>query len=367
MANIYASIDLYNKFSDLRWPINRNILYFTYGLTDYQTDSTTYTHMYSIETATWLQEVTSTVGDIFYDNTYGLFFLSNLYSDVNRSTRWFTLNDMVTNVYTASSSISRLSPTNNQVTVYRVSDSAVVPAISIVDPHGNITRYLVRPDYNPTPDCNWWDEENLEMYGFSLTRPIPLQGFCGSFADDSMTLLTSDLAGDRIFKDILLRHQSITPFNGELVTGGNIKISIPPSELGDYGYMDDVRDFDMSYVETGYVGKPTVFYSSTLTEKVGAWGTIPMTQSIRAYLRSAAYQGNNMNVSASSTNHLYGQGESSFLPAESGKTYTLTGAYKNNDTSVSIEGCSLSIVSNTVKLVWGSTAAQVCYVTIDVN
>lgn len=105
------------------------------------------------------------------------------------------------------------------------------------------------------------------------------------------------------------------------------------------------------------------------TNKLYVWlgGSIePPVQEIRGYLRSAAYQTSNMNLSANSTNHLYGQGESGFLAAEAGKTYTLTGAYRNNDASVDISGCSLSIVNNTVKLVWGSTSAQVCYITIDV-
>lgn len=214
----------------------------------------------------------------------------------------------------------------------------------------------------------YWDDRVGKKYWTDIPpEEENTQGFSGSFVDDSTQLLTLDLAGNRIFKNHLLRRLSITPFNGELVVGGNIKTTPIPSEEGDYGYMDDLHDFHMYYIETGNVGKPTVFYSSILTEKTGEWGTIPMSYETRGYLRSATYQGSNKAVTANSTNYLYPQGESGGMPAEAGKTYTLTGAYTNADASVSIDGCSLTIVSNQVRLIWGPTAAQVCYVTIEVS
>ena len=232
-------------------------------------------------------------------------------------------------------------------------------------------------NYDPNPEYIDVDKSIYAGIGFNsiqffiengLIEKPKVNAYSGSFADGSIiTFEDLDGAGGIVIKNYLSRHPSIMPFNGELVSGGNIKTTPIPSEEGDYGYMDDQHDFNMSYIETGYVGKPTVFYSSTLTEKAGEWGTIPMSYEIRGYLRSAAYQTSNMNVSANSTYYLYGQGESTGLPAESGKTYTLTGAYRNNDASVSITGCSLTIISNQVRLVWGATAAQVCYVTIEVS
>lgn len=201
-----------------------------------------------------------------------------------------------------------------------------------------------------------------------LIEKEKINAYSGSFADGSIiTFEDLDGAGGIVIKNYLSRHPSIMPFNGELVAGGNIKTTPIPSEEGDYGYMNDTRDFDMSYIEIGHVGKPTVFYSSILTEKTGEWGTIPMSYETRGYLRSAAYQGSNKAVTANSTNYLYLQGESGGMSAEADKTYTLTGAYTNTDASVSIEGCSLTIVSSQVRLVWGATAAQVCYVTIEVS
>ena len=232
-------------------------------------------------------------------------------------------------------------------------------------------------NYDPNPEYIDIDKSIYAGIGFNsiqffiengLIEKPKVNAYSGSFADGSIiTFEDLDGAGGIVIKNYLSRHPSIVPFNGELVAGGNIKTTPIPSEEGDYGYMDDQHDFNMSYIETGYVGKPTIFYSSTLTEKVGVWGTIPMSYETRGYLRSAAYQGSNKAVTANSTNYLYLQGESGGMPAEAGKTYTLTGAYTNTDASVSIEGCSLTIVSNQVRLVWGDTAAQVCYVTIEVS
>lgn len=232
-------------------------------------------------------------------------------------------------------------------------------------------------NYDPNPEYIDVDKSIYAGIGFNsiqffiengLIEKPKVNAYSGSFADGSIiTFEDLDGAGGIVIKNYLSRHPSIVPFNGELVAGGNIKTTPIPSEEGDYGYMDDQHDFNMSYIETGYVGKPTIFYSSTLTEKVGVWGTIPMSYETRGYLRSAAYQGSNKAVTANSTNYLYLQGESGGMPAEAGKTYTLTGAYTNTDASVSIDGCSLTIVSDQVRLVWGDTAAQVCYVTIEVS
>ena len=233
-------------------------------------------------------------------------------------------------------------------------------------------------NYDPNPESIFVEQSIYTGIGADTVQFLIEEGiiekpsvlaYSGLFADGSVTTFDDlDGAGGILVKNVLRRHDSINPFNGELepIIGGEIEIYIAP-EFGDYGYMNDLRDHDLKPIEIGYLDKPSVSYDNNLVEKVGDWGTIPMTQSIRGYLRSAAYQTSNMNVSANTTYYLYGQGESVGLPAEAGKTYTLTGAYRNNDASVSITGCSLTIVSNQVRLVWGSTAAQVCYVTIDVT
>ena len=136
--------------------------------------------------------------------------------------------------------------------------------------------------------------------------------------------------------------------------------------VGDHGFMSDSGDIAYQ-AEHGVVDRPTGLYTNTLVERgPGEHGTIPMAQEIRGYLRAASYQTANKSVTANSSNYLYGQGESGFLAAETGKTYSLTGAYTNADASVDITGCSISVTSGNVKLEWGSTAANVCYVTISV-
>ena len=230
-------------------------------------------------------------------------------------------------------------------------------------------------NYDPNPEYIDVDKSIYTGIGFNSIQFLIEEGliekphvmaYSGSFADGSITTFEDlDGAGGIVIKNYLSRHSSITPFNGELVVGGNIKKTIPPSEEGDYGYMNDTRDFDMSDIEIGYVGKPVVFYSSTLTEKTGTWGTIPMSRELKGYLRGAAYQTSNKAVSANSSNYLYPEGESGFLQGDASKTYTLTGAYTNTGTSVSIVGCSVVLTSGNLKLEWGSTAASVCYVTIE--
>lgn len=368
MANMYASIDLYNKFSNLRQPVNRLRLYNKYGLTDYETDSTTYTKMYSIEPANWLNEISSSrVEAVFYDSTTNKYHLRPgvLAPTQGGSGGWFTLDGLASTVYSVNNVYDRLSPTNNEITIYKIADASAVPALSFTDPGDNVVKYLIKPDCISVTKCGWYTELELSDLGFSLTQPIIPKEFGGSFADNSSIALTLDLVGDTLLKNHLLRKPSINPFSGELVIGGNLKKTIPPSEEGDYGYMDLNRDFNMSDIEIGYVGKPTVFYSSTLSEQTGTWGTIQLTREIKGYLRGAAYQTSNKSLSANSSNYLYPEGESSFLAGDSSKTYTLTGAYTNNGTSVSITGCSVAVTSDNLKLEWGSTAANVCYVTIE--
>lgn len=136
--------------------------------------------------------------------------------------------------------------------------------------------------------------------------------------------------------------------------------------VGDHGFMSENGDIEYQS-EHGFVDRPTGLYTNTLVERgPGEHGTIPMAQEIRGYLRGASYQTANKNLTANSSNYLYAQGENSFLAAETGKTYTLTGAYTNADASVDITGCSVAVSGGNVKLEWGATAAQVCYVTISI-
>lgn len=134
----------------------------------------------------------------------------------------------------------------------------------------------------------------------------------------------------------------------------------------DYGYMTDSTDVGVEKIEIDYVGKPKVFYSCTLSEKFGFWGTIEVPETKRGYLRSAVYQSTNKSVSANSNNFLYGQGESTTLYGVQYHTYQLLKAYNAAGVEVSTEGAKLALVSSgglwSLRLLWGPTAASFCYV-----
>lgn len=134
----------------------------------------------------------------------------------------------------------------------------------------------------------------------------------------------------------------------------------------DYGYMTNSTDVGVEKIEIDYVGKPKVFYSCTLSEKFGFWGTIEIPETQRGYLRSAAYQSTNKTVSANSNNFLYGQGESTTLYGDQYHTYQLLKAYNAAGVEISTEGAKLALVSSgglwSLRLLWGPTAASFCYI-----
>jgi hypothetical protein len=110
-------------------------------------------------------------------------------------------------------------------------------------------------------------------------------------------------------------------------------------------------------------------YTDELIKLIYGDSPEPVVESKSAYLRSAAYQTSNKSVAANSSNYLYPAGESGFVEWDSTKTYTLTGAYRNNDAPVDITGASLAMAESSgnqrLSLIWGPTAAQVCYITYD--
>ena len=136
---------------------------------------------------------------------------------------------------------------------------------------------------------------------------------------------------------------------------------------GPYGFMTDDGDEGIqSAVYGDNIGLPTALYTNTLEEEEpGLYGEIDMAVDIKGYTRSAAYQTANKSISANSSNFLYPEGGDSFLQSTAGKTYTLKSAHTNNGTSVSITGCSVIVSSNNIKLEWGATSANVCYVVIE--
>lgn len=137
--------------------------------------------------------------------------------------------------------------------------------------------------------------------------------------------------------------------------------------VSDYGEMDDSGDLNMHEAPRGDMdGSIVALFTNDLEEEPESiYGEIDMAVDVKGYLRSAAYQGNNKNLTANSSNYLYPEGGDGYLQATAGKTYTLNGAYRNNNASVDITGCSVSISGTNIKLDWGSTAAQVCYVIIE--
>lgn len=131
-----------------------------------------------------------------------------------------------------------------------------------------------------------------------------------------------------------------------------------PVVFHDYGYMTDTEDMtfvsprgtiDMSSMGLIYGGGEQLYMVEDTTKY--------------AYLRSSAYQSSNRNLAANTEYYLYASGSDSTLAGDSGVTYTLTGAYTSADVSVDATGASLSVVSNSLNLTWGSTAAAVCYIT----
>lgn len=142
--------------------------------------------------------------------------------------------------------------------------------------------------------------------------------------------------------------------------------------VGDYGDMDDDGDTNTKESPKGEMdGTPFAVYKIQLEEgDEGLYGEIDLAVEATAYLRSAAYQHLNKSVTANSTNFLYDPGAEVSLYVDGSKTYTLKGAYTNGDVSVDTTGASLTLIESSgqysLRLVWGSTAAQVCYIKYEI-
>lgn len=138
---------------------------------------------------------------------------------------------------------------------------------------------------------------------------------------------------------------------------------------GDHGEIygaDDINILQSPYGDD--IGKPFALYTNTLEDgDNGLYGDIDLAVQAKAYLRASAYQHLNKSVSANSSNVLYESGSDTGLSVDNSKTYTLIGAYTNADVSVDITGASLTLLESGglyyLRLLWGSTGANVCYIT----
>lgn len=107
-------------------------------------------------------------------------------------------------------------------------------------------------------------------------------------------------------------------------------------------------------------------------------GSTPLTPPVptapqlkTAFMRGADYQNANKSVTANSSSAVYDDGATVTLLVDGSKTYTLLRAYNKDDTELDITGASLELSaagSNyQLKLNWGATAAQICYIEYSVS
>ena len=142
--------------------------------------------------------------------------------------------------------------------------------------------------------------------------------------------------------------------------------------VGDYGEMDGDGDSNVKESPKGEMdGTPFAVYKIQMEEgDEGLYGEIDLAVEATAYLRASAYQHLNKSVTANSTNFLYESGADTSLYVDGAKTYTLKGAYTNGDVSVDTTGASLTLIESSgqysLRLVWGSTAAQICYIKYEI-
>ena len=149
--------------------------------------------------------------------------------------------------------------------------------------------------------------------------------------------------------------------------------ALPPvPEDGPYGIMTDDEDLNLRGVLFGTVGDHQALAGADLIPgEAPPYGTISLAVSATAYLRSSGYQNLNKSVSANSSNYLYESGSSASMYADSSKTYTLTGAYTAANVAVDTTGAYLYFVESgdldSLRLMWGPTAANVCYITFTIE
>lgn len=105
-------------------------------------------------------------------------------------------------------------------------------------------------------------------------------------------------------------------------------------------------------------------YTNTLTPNDG-YAFIKPVQ-IDGFLRSSAYQNQNRTLTANTEYYLYGKDSDATTDGTSQTVYNLVGAYTNNDVSVPLNGATLIVSSNKLKLVWGNTTANVCYILYEI-
>jgi hypothetical protein len=107
-------------------------------------------------------------------------------------------------------------------------------------------------------------------------------------------------------------------------------------------------------------------------------GSTPLTPPVptapqlkTAFMRGANYQNANKSVSANASEAIYDDGASVTLLVDGSKTYTLLRAYNKDDVELNITGASLALSASgsnyQLKLNWGATAAQICYIEYTVS
>ena len=156
--------------------------------------------------------------------------------------------------------------------------------------------------------------------------------------------------------------------------------TVPSSN--DYGYMTDSADFtfeaprgviDMGSLGLVYGGGEQQYFEAPRgVIDMGSLGLVygggeqqymVENTEIKGYLRSSAYQGSDKTLAANTEYYLYSEGQDATIDGYEGSTYTLVSAFTNAGVSVDITGASLIVSSGKLKLVLGSTAAAVCYIT----
>lgn len=274
------------------------------------------------------------------------------------------------------------------------STNTSVKSLSVTTNGEGSTRYFIANEIvldSNNDTVYWFAEADLYTYGFSYPQcyvqlaEVPLddpdvavdylETITGMSHDSANAAIyeyvnsgyTTGIGGLKNSLDAALFARLWNEHYPSADVGGLAEVVIANVDVSfDYGYMTDSADIDVNKIEIDYVDKPKVFYSCTLSEGIGFWGTIEIPVTQRAYLRSAAYQSSNKSVSANSNNFLYGQGESTTLYGVQYHTYQLLKAYNAADVEVSTDGAKLELVSSgglwSLRLLWGSTSASFCYI-----